>query len=65
MEVCLHTPGKFVSNIFTIPKKSEGNKPVIDMRILSEFVEYIPFRMKDLSLLKSVLRQGDFMTKLD
>ena len=65
MEVCLHTPGEFVSNIFMIPKKSGGNRPVIDMRALNEFVEYIPFRMKDISLLKSVVKQGDFMTKFD
>ena len=57
--------GEFVSNIFTIPKKSGRNRPVIDMRVLNEFMEYIPFRMEDISLLKSVLKQGDFMTKLD
>ena len=65
IEVCSHTPGEFISNIFTVPKKSGGNRHVIDMRALSEFMEYIPFRMEDISLLKSVLKQGDFMTKLD
>ena len=35
------------------------------MRVLNEFVEYIPFRVEDIFLLKSVLKQGDFMTKLD
>ena len=64
-EVCSHTPGEFVSNIFMIPKKSGGNTPAIDMRALNVFIEYIPFRMVDISLLKSVLKQGDFMTKLD
>ena len=47
MEVCLHTPGEFVSNIFTIQKKSGRNRPVIDMIALNEFVECIPFRMED------------------
>ena len=56
IEVCSHTPGEFVSNIFMIPKKSGGNRPVIDMRVLSEFMEYIPFRMEDISLPKSVLK---------
>ena len=65
IEVCSHTPGEFVSNIFTIPLKSGRNRPVIDMRVLNEFMEYIPFRIEDISLLKSVLKQGDFMTKLD
>ena len=65
IEVCLHTPGEFISNISTVPKKSSGNRPVIDMRALNEFMEYIPFRMEDISLLKSVFKQRDFMTKLD
>ena len=47
------------------PKKSDRNRPVIDIRALNEFVEYIPFRMEDIFLLKSVLKQGDFMTKLN
>ena len=65
IEVCSHTPGEFISNIFTVPKKSSGNRPIIDMRALNQFVEYIPFRMEDISLRNSVLKQGDFMTKLD
>ena len=65
MEICWHTPGEFVSNVFTIPKKSGGNRPVIDMRVLSRFMEHITFRMKDISLLISVLKQGDFRTKHD
>ena len=64
-EVCSHTPGEFVSNIFTIPKKSSRNRPVIDMRVLNEFVDYIPFRLEDISFPKSVLRQGDLWTILD
>ena len=35
------------------------------MTVLNKFVDYIPFRMEDISLLKSVLKQEDFMTKLD
>ena len=35
------------------------------MRALNEFMEYIHFRMEDISLLTSVLKQGDFMTILD
>ena len=65
IEVCSHTPEEFISNIFTVPKKNGGNRPVIDMRALNEFVEYDSFRMEDISLLRSALKQGDFMTKLD
>ena len=65
MEVCSHAPREFVSNIFTIPNKSGGNRPAIDMRVLRRFVEHIPFRMEDTSMLKSFLKQGDFRTKHD
>ena len=64
MKLCSHIPGESVSNIFTIPKKSGGSRPVIDMRALNKFIKYILFRMKDISQLKSVLKQGDFMAKL-
>ena len=64
IEVCLHTSGAFVSNIFTSPKNSGGTGPGIDVRALNEFMEYISFRMEDISPIKSVLKQGDFMTKL-
>ena len=65
IEVCSHTPGEFISNILTVPKKSAGNWPVVDMRALNEFLKYIAFRVEDISLLKSVLKQEDFITKLD
>ena len=60
IEVCLHTPGEFISNTFTVPQKSVGNRPVIDMRVLNEFMEYISFRIEDISLLKSVLKRRFF-----
>ena len=65
IEDCSRTPGGFTSNILTVPKKSAGNWPVVDMRALNEFLEYIAFRVEDISLLKSVLKQEDFITKLD
>ena len=42
IEVCSHTPREFVSNIFTVPKKSGGNRPVIDTRALNDF--FHPFQ---------------------
>ena len=65
IEFCLHTPWEFVSNVFMIPKKCIRNRPAIDMRVLNKFMKYIPFTTEDISQLKSVLKQGDLMTKLD
>ena len=64
IEVCSHTPGEFVSNIFTIPKKSGRNRLVIDMRVLNEFMEYIPFRIKDIYIPVKICSQtGRFYDK--
>ena len=65
IEICSPDPNQFISNIFTIPKKDEGRRPVVDMPELNQFAEYLPFKMEDISQLKDILRRGDCMTKLD
>ena len=65
IEICSPDPNQFISNIFTIPKKDGGRRPVVDMRELNHFAEYLPFKMEDISQLKDILRRGDYMTKLD
>ena len=42
-----------------------GRRPVVDMRELNQFAEYLPFKMEDISQLKDILWRGDYMTKLD
>ena len=56
---------QFQSNIFTIPKKGGGRRPVVDMRDLNSFMEPVHFKMEDLSYLPSVLWRGDFICKID
>ena len=65
IEICSPDPNQFISNIFAIPKKDGGRRPVVDMRELNQFTEYLPFKMEDISQLKDILRRGDYMTKLD
>ena len=48
---------QFLSNIFTIPKKGEERRPVVDMRDLNNFIEPVHFKMEDLSHLPSVHRR--------
>ena len=62
MEPCKN---QFFSNIFTIPKKGGGRKPVVDMRDLNSFIEPVHFKMEDLSYLPSTLQRGDFMCNID
>ena len=40
-------------------------RPVIDLSSLNNFVESQHFQMENLSSIKTLLKQGDFMTKLD
>ena len=67
-EISSPDPNQFISNIFTIPKRDGGGggrRPVVDMRELNQFADYLPFKMEDISQLKDILRRGDYMTKLD
>ena len=56
---------QFLWNIFTMPKKGGGRRPVVDMRDLNSFIEPAHFKMEDLSYLPSILWRGDFMCKMD
>ena len=60
-----HSENQFLSNIFTVPKKDGTRRPVIDFRQLNEFVQKVPFKMKDLTQLPSVLQKEDFLCKID
>ena len=64
-EICSPDPNQFISNIFTISKKDRRRRPVVDIRELNQFAEYLPFKMEDIPQLKDILRRGDYMTKLD
>ena len=59
------SPGDFVCNIFVIPKKIKGYRPVINLKDLNSFLEVHHFKMEGLHLLKSLVKQGDFFVKLD
>ena len=59
IDICSPDPNQFISNIFTILKKDGGRRPVVNMRELNQFPEYLLFKMED------ILWRGDYMTKLD
>ena len=44
-------PNQFLSNQFTIAKKGDGPRPVINLKPLNHFVEYHHFEMEGLSSL--------------
>ena len=57
--------GKFLSNLFLVGKKDGGNRPVINLKNLNAFIPYLHFRMEGLHLLKDMLKEKDYMCKID
>ena len=55
----------FLSSIFLVPKKDGGHRPIINLKKLNEFVLHHHFKMEGIHMLKDLLRQGDFMAKID
>ena len=55
----------FLSNIFLVPKKDGGQRPVINLKTLSQFVNTEHFKMEDIHTMKDLLRQGDWLAKVD
>ena len=54
-----------VSSVFVVPKSGEGWRPIIDLRLLSSFLEPPHFKMEGLYMLMEVLKQGWQMAKID
>ena len=55
----------FISNVFLVPKKDGGQRPVINLKKLNEFVHTEHFKMEGIHLLKDLLKKGHWMAKVD
>ena len=55
----------FYSNLFLVPKKDGGQRPVINLKALNEFVQMQHFKMEGIHTLKELVRPGDWLAKLD
>ena len=59
-------PGQYVSHIFPVPKKTEGEYRIIfDLSELNEFVCKIRFKMDSLSDIMDLIRPGDYFVSID
>ena len=56
---------QFVSNLFLVPKKDGRNRSVINLEALNSFIPYSHFKMERFHLLKDLLRENDFICKVD
>ena len=59
------TPQNFVSQIFLVEKKGGGQRPVINLKGLNQFVKTEHFKMEGLHLLPDLLQPQDWMVKMD
>ena len=58
-------PGSFVSRLFTVPKSNGQRRPVINLRQLNKHVYNKKFQMESLGNIRSLLKPGGFMMKID
>ena len=62
--VCQKQEG-FLSQLFMVPKKDGGQRPIINLKKLNSFVQTEHFKMEGIHMLKDLLKPGDWMTKVD
>ena len=55
----------FFSDVFVVPKKDGGWRPIINLKRLNSFLEIPHFKMESIKSLKDVVLPGDYMVKLD
>ena len=55
----------FFSNMFMVPKKDGGQRPVINLKQLNKFVKSEHFKMEGLHTVKVLIQQNDWMAKVD
>ena len=58
-------PDQFLSNILLVKKKDGGNRPCINLKARSKFIPYKHLEMECLHCLKYLLKENDFLCKID
>jgi len=65
IRLCQNQPNQYLSTLFLVGKKDGGYRPVINLKQLNKFIPYQHFKMEGLHYLKYMLKEGDYMCKLD
>ena len=56
---------QFVSRIFLVPKKDGSSRPVINLKLLNQFMANLHFKMESLAMSRDLLKPGDWMASID
>ena len=59
------TQAKFISRLFTVPERSEGKRPVINLAPLNNHIYNQLFKMEGLENLRYLLNPGDYFVKIN
>ena len=60
-----HPQGGFYSTLFLVPKKDGGQRPVINLKALNQFVHPHHFKMEGVNAMKDLMKQNDWLAKVD
>ena len=55
----------FFSQLFTVPKKGGGRRPIINLKHLNTFLDVKHFKMEGINTLRDILQENNWMGKLD
>ena len=55
----------FISQLFLVPKKDGGFRPVVNLKALNIFIQEEHFKMEGFHMVKDLMRQGDWLAKID
>ena len=55
----------FFSTLFLVPKKDGKMRPVINLKALNVFVKSQHFKMEGIHLIRDLMVQGDWLTRID
>ena len=56
---------QYLCKLFLVSKRDGGNRPVVNLKYLNNFIPYQHFKMDRLNLLQNILHKGYCMCKLD
>lgn len=57
--------GQFLSKLFAVPKKGGACRPVVNLKPLNRFIIKKHFKMENASMIRDLLKEGDWMTSID
>ena len=55
----------FFFRLFLVPKKEGQMRPVLNLKLLNQFIYHRHFKMEGMHIVRDLLQRGDWMTRID